>query len=1390
MTDAAVKIARFARRLIDGVSQPRATGNDRARARAILFPRDMQQATPFPDERLSLSAMVRAYLDSSAFAQSTVSAAMSRDRPGMSDIVAPEELAWGRKRLPLTAETRKRLAGTLTRGGLLAALFADPVFLEAVKSERPRRWSNGIFLPRASPSAKTRRFITLMLRNRSPLISRSLLAQWGLDGRMGADDLYRYGELAWFRANDLFNAAFYARTYDTGVTNYFDNLLLYADGGEAAGRCANPFLNTRALVRTNPDLFVEVQAGRMLCCLESVIERDAVEQKSSAVHFDLSFYNKQVGGEERRRYSSAFAHYVNDGWKEGVEPNPCFDAIWYLRNYPDALRAVRDGVWPNAFSHFVMEGESAGHHPNAFFDPAAYARVNRDIGDDNTTTPFRHFWQQGRFEGRDYGRPDTAPVVRHFYRRLPDSRDAIQAGALVRLSGRPQDVLAEASRAEAGPSLVSVLRGGRAPNAVGAITESLRQLGRPRVNIEVGRHHHVHAGDATRLYISGLATFGTLELLRIRAVSDRIDADCEVFRYHRLEEVEAHAMFRARPRDLKAGFMAWFDFAVPPDALGTEYFDLEFEFGEAGNKRMVVTHETIHVQITRRPAASDSKAKVQVAMASYNPPEKPFAAQVETILANPGTHLLISDDSSPASGARVLAAYVDQARIDLDVNSHNLNFIANFERSLYMRSESAEIMLFADQDDIWRAEKVETLIGRLEPGVACVFSDMRIVKGDGEVISDTFWQGRRVHHADPLTLGVANTVTGAAAAFPIWLAELMTPFPRYMGVYHDQWLSVLAAAAGKIDYVSAPLYDYVQHGANVLGFSGSRSGTEAHWQSIARRLRSAVRRGRADRRDLAYVEVALASTIPLLQRFVLLHEALLRVPVWREPKVQAVARMLADAIKGRPYDPVRLLRAWRRLARRAGGVAGLMNADDMFIAILTARALIDQGTIDSRALKTTRDEIYWARQRQRIRDEDPDSSLFERKTEGLTIRQSSASGPLRVNMFLPELQLGTFFGGYHSKISLISRLQARGVKTRLILVDQPVVDYDGIARIVGAFPELEGGLMRSEIEAQGSRTTALEIGSHDALLATTWWSAHIVNAMRTALGRERFLYFIQEFEPFTFDLGTNYRGAELTYDFPHDAIFSTEILRDYFVHAGAGVYGPRALKDASALAFRNPITGLKGIARRPRSGRRPRLLFYARPQAHASRNMYEFGVAALRQVVEDLGPELDGWDLVGVGASENAVVKLGGGRVLRLISKLDSAGYRDMLAGSDVGLALMYTPHPSLVPLEMAAAGLVTVTNACMTKTRAAFAGISDLIDVADPEVPMIARSLMAAIRRVNAGPVPHEPIDWPVSPEEAFPDPWLDTFITLATRSLGPQGVQTAGAVRTVSRGIDNPAG
>ena len=141
----------------------------------------------------------------------------------------------------------------------------------------------------------------------------------------------------------------------------------------------------------------------------------------------------------------------------------------------------------------------------------------------------------------------------------------------------------------------------------------------------------------------------------------------------------------------------------------------------------------------------------------------------------------------------------------------------------------------------------------------------------------------------------------------------------------------------------------------------------------------------------------------------------------------------------------------------------------------------------------------------------------------------------------------------------------------------PIEAYAGSS---GLFDEVE--------VAFGRESPTIEMQPSDSFIATTWWTAHIA-ATRSHVDAERFVYLIQEYEPFTFPMGTFAALADQSYAFPHSALFSSELLRDYFRAHGIGVYADgRGGGDRDSLAFENAITRV-GRRRRARArGAAPR----------------------------------------------------------------------------------------------------------------------------------------------------------------------------------------------------------
>ncbi len=208
-------------------------------------------------------------------------------------------------------------------------------------------------------------------------------------------------------------------------------------------------------------------------------------------------------------------------------------------------------------------------------------------------------------------------------------------------------------------------------------------------------------------------------------------------------------------------------------------------------------------------------------MATYNPPPELFHRQIESIIAQ--THrnwvCVISDDASPPESLVEIENVIrNDNRFILSVSRERLGFYHNFERCLSMVPAQADFIALSDQDDFWYPDKLSALLSRFGPETSLVYSDMRIVTAQGELIADTYWQIRRNNYTNLASLLLANTVTGAASIFRRRLLSYILPFPPRVGeLYHDHWIAGVALTLGDIAYVATPLYDYLQHSGNVIG---------------------------------------------------------------------------------------------------------------------------------------------------------------------------------------------------------------------------------------------------------------------------------------------------------------------------------------------------------------------------------------------------------------------------------------------------------------------------------------------------------------------------------------------------------------------------------------------
>lgn len=207
--------------------------------------------------------------------------------------------------------------------------------------------------------------------------------------------------------------------------------------------------------------------------------------------------------------------------------------------------------------------------------------------------------------------------------------------------------------------------------------------------------------------------------------------------------------------------------------------------------------------------------------------------------------LWMRDDGSTdetARTARLLADADPRMRLLTDATARR-GVTASFGWLVDQVPSDASFIMFADQDDVWLADKIERTLGamrraggeRAQPML--VHTDLVVVNEALDTIHESFW---RFAGIDPTAtsmnrIAVRNVVTGATAMINRALRELAAPIPAD-AVLHDWWCACVAAAFGKVVAVSQPTILYRQHGANTVG--------ARRWDFHFRDLPSALARAR------------------------------------------------------------------------------------------------------------------------------------------------------------------------------------------------------------------------------------------------------------------------------------------------------------------------------------------------------------------------------------------------------------------------------------------------------------------------------------------------------------------------------------------------------------------
>ncbi|MBZ9849647.1 sulfotransferase [Mesorhizobium sp. CA14] len=307
----------------------------------------------------------------------------------------------------------------------------------------------------------------------------------------------------------------------------------------------------------------------------------------------------------------------------------------------------------------------------------------------------------------------------------------------------------------------------------------------------------------------------------------------------------------------------------------------------------------------------------------------------------------------------------------------------------------------------------------------------------------------------------------------------------------------------------------------------------------------------------------------------------------------------------------------------------------------------------------------------------------------------SSSRKRRINLLLPTIDPLWIFGGISTAIKVFDEVAAElpDFDKRIVVLDSPV-ERSHLHNFPGYVMNSTAG--RTVVFEAFDRTQGLDVREDDVYISTAWWSEYlrrsIARFQKKAFGHSSgAVYFIQDYESNFVQWSSRWAIAESTYELGRGVIplvNSEELssfMRDRF-----------DLKNPVVVPFRINKT----IERRIEAAPKERIILcYGRPTA--ARNCFEIIVDGLSLWQQRNPTDAVKWQVVFLGENFHAA-KAWPVQNCTVPGKVSLEEYAKYLSRASVGISLMISPHPSYPPLEMAHAGLVTVSNNYDTKNISA----------------------------------------------------------------------------------------
>ncbi|MDR1015502.1 MAG: glycosyltransferase [Coriobacteriales bacterium] len=207
---------------------------------------------------------------------------------------------------------------------------------------------------------------------------------------------------------------------------------------------------------------------------------------------------------------------------------------------------------------------------------------------------------------------------------------------------------------------------------------------------------------------------------------------------------------------------------------------------------------------------------ISVVLATYNG-ERFLKGQLTSL--NKSTYknieIIISDDGSTDATMDILKAFPFKHPVTIVTNSGTHGPVGNFNNAMSLAK--GKYWALCDQDDIWYAKKLETLLAHIED-YDVIQGRLRAIDSDGQQHESAAI--RRMYETDRsrqyrfADFVFESPILGSAALVRADLVRELLPIPDEV-IFHDWWIVLNAIKRNGICYTDKEVIKYRQHGENV-----------------------------------------------------------------------------------------------------------------------------------------------------------------------------------------------------------------------------------------------------------------------------------------------------------------------------------------------------------------------------------------------------------------------------------------------------------------------------------------------------------------------------------------------------------------------------------------------